>query len=79
MELNEHTNTLAGELGVITEDHPYDGEIRFLQFGEGNFLRGFVDQMIDVANRSGVMSGKVAIVQPIRRGMTAKLEAQGCV
>ena len=27
--------------------------IKVLQFGEGNFLRAFVDYMIDIANESG--------------------------
>lgn len=27
--------------------------IRVLQFGEGNFLRAFVDDMIDIANEKG--------------------------
>ena len=39
--------------------------VKVLQFGEGNFLRAFVDYMIDVANEKGVYDGSVAIVQPI--------------
>ena len=27
--------------------------IKVVQFGEGNFLRGFVDYMIDIANEQG--------------------------
>lgn len=30
-----------------------DRPIKVLQFGEGNFLRGFVDYMIDIANEAG--------------------------
>lgn len=29
--------------------------VRILQFGEGNFLRAFVDWQIDIANEKGVM------------------------
>ncbi len=29
--------------------------IKVLQFGEGNFLRAFVDYMIDIANQSGIV------------------------
>ena len=36
-----------------------------LQFGEGNFLRAFADQMIDSANKSGVMDDGIAVVIPI--------------
>ncbi len=39
--------------------------IRILQFGEGNFLRAFVDWQIDIANEKGVMNSGVAICQPI--------------
>lgn len=42
--------------------------VKILQFGEGNFLRGFVDYMIDVANEKGVFDGSVAIVKPIAYG-----------
>ena len=38
--------------------------IRVVQFGEGNFLRAFVDYMIDIANEKGVFDGNVAIVKP---------------
>jgi tagaturonate reductase len=49
---------------VDKREHP----VRILQFGEGNFLRAFVDWMIDGANRQGVMSHSVAVVQPIPGG-----------
>ena len=39
--------------------------VRILQFGEGNFLRAFVDWQIDIANEKGVMNAGVAICQPI--------------
>ena len=29
--------------------------IKVMQFGEGNFLRAFVDYMIDIANEKGVL------------------------
>jgi tagaturonate reductase len=38
---------------------------RVLQFGEGNFLRAFVDYFIDVANEHAGFNGKVVAVQPI--------------
>ena len=41
--------------------------VKVLQFGEGNFLRGFVDYMIDVANEKGVFDGSIAIIKPIPR------------
>ncbi len=39
--------------------------VKILQFGEGNFLRAFVDWQIDIANEKGVMDAGVAICQPI--------------
>lgn len=42
--------------------------IRVIQFGEGNFLRAFVDYMVDVANERGAFDGNVAIVKPTSRG-----------
>ncbi|MBQ5879978.1 MAG: altronate oxidoreductase, partial [Alistipes sp.] len=39
--------------------------VKILQFGEGNFLRAFVDWQIDIANEQGVMNAGVAICQPI--------------
>ena len=29
--------------------------VRIVQFGEGNFLRAFVDWMVDIANEKGVL------------------------
>ena len=42
--------------------------IKVMQFGEGNFLRAFVDYMIDIANEKGVFGGSIAIVKPISFG-----------
>ena len=50
--------------------------IRVLQFGEGNFLRAFVDWMIDDLNRNTDFNGSVKVVQPIENGMTKLLESQ---
>lgn len=44
-------NTLNKEF-VKKTDRP----IKVLQFGEGNFLRAFVDYMIDVANEAGTFN-----------------------
>ena len=52
---------------------------RVLQFGEGGFLRGFVDWMIDGMNQKGLFNGSVVVVQPIAQGMVAKLNEQNGV
>ena len=52
---------------------------RMIQFGEGGFLRGFADWMLQIANEKKVFDGKVVVVQPIEKGMCDMLTAQGCV
>lgn len=42
--------------------------VRVLQFGEGNFLRAFVDYMIDIANEKTGFDGSVVLVKPIPMG-----------
>ena len=49
---------------------------KVLQFGEGGFLRGFVDWMIDGMNRQGLFLGSVVVVQPIAQGLVARLNEQ---
>ncbi len=52
---------------------------RVIQFGEGGFLRGFVDWMIQKLNDNTDFNGSVVVVQPIASGMCDKLEEQNCV
>lgn len=52
--------------------------IKVLQFGEGNFLRAFVDYMIDVANEEGVFNGNIAVVKPIAYGNLDSFKKQDC-
>ena len=47
-----------------------------MQFGEGNFLRAFVDYFFDVANEKVGYNGKVALVQPIAMGLTEYINKQ---
>ena len=53
--------------------------IRVIQFGEGGFLRGFVDWMLQKLNDRGLFDGGVAVVQPIQEGLCDVLTAQGNV
>jgi tagaturonate reductase len=50
--------------------------IKVIQFGEGNFLRAFVDWMIQKMNDQNIFNGQVAIVQPLENGLINLLEAQ---
>lgn len=49
---------------------------RVIQFGEGNFLRGFVDWMIHQMNKQGKFNGRVVAVQPIPEGLTSVINEQ---
>lgn len=52
---------------------------RVIQFGEGGFLRGFVDWMLQKVNEQSDFDGSVVVVQPIEQGMCDMLTAQNCV
>lgn len=52
--------------------------VKIVQFGEGNFLRGFVDYMIDIANEKGLFNGNVVLVKPISFGDCEQLKRQEC-
>ena len=52
--------------------------IKVLQFGEGNFLRGFVDYMIDIANEEGKFDGDIVLIKPIEFGSLERFGKQDC-
>ncbi len=52
--------------------------VKVLQFGEGNFLRAFVDYMIDIANEKTDFNGSVVLVKPIPFGTLDRFHEQDC-
>jgi len=63
-KINEvHTNKISRPIKVI-------------QFGEGNFLRAFVDFLIFRLNNETDFNGNVVVVQPIEQGLTKMLDDQ---
>ena len=52
---------------------------KIIQFGEGGFLRGFADWMIQKMNDKGLTNNGVVIVQPIKKGMCDELTKQDCI
>ncbi|SDG93188.1 tagaturonate reductase [Winogradskyella thalassocola] len=50
--------------------------IKVVQFGEGNFLRAFVDYTIQQLNKSADFNAGIAVVQPIDKGMIKMLNDQ---
>ena len=49
---------------------------RIIQFGEGNFLRAFVDWIVWNTNQKTDFNAGVVVVQPIDRGMVDMLNSQ---
>lgn len=52
---------------------------RVIQIGEGGFLRGFVDWMLQKLNDSGTWDGSVIVVQPLEHGKCDTLAGQNCL
>ena len=52
---------------------------RILQFGEGNFLRAFVDWIVQQMNERANFDSSVVVVQPIKEGMVSALKEQDCL
>ena len=52
---------------------------RIIQFGEGNFLRAFIDWIVWQMNQHTDFDASVVIVQPIVQGMADRLQAQDCL
>lgn len=50
--------------------------IKVLQFGEGNFLRAFVDYAIQALNKQCDFNAGVAVIQPLAGGMVDALNQQ---
>ena len=49
---------------------------RVIQFGEGNFLRGFADWMLERMNQRGLFQGRAVLVQPIASGSCELINRQ---
>jgi tagaturonate reductase len=64
------------------EKQGYDGYLlkdapeRVLQFGEGNFLRAFVDYFVDMLNEKTGFNSKVVLCQPIAPGLADMINEQ---
>lgn len=58
--------------------NPVHRPVKVVQFGEGNFLRGFVDYMIDIANEQGKFDGSIVLIKPIEFGNLDNFHKQDC-
>lgn len=70
--LNYKVLAESGYQGYILKDAPE----KVLQFGEGNFLRAFVDYWFDVSNEKVGWNGKCVLVQPIAPGLAKMINEQ---
>ena len=71
-QLNYEVLKQSGYPGYLLET----GKEKVLQFGEGNFLRAFVDDFIDIANEKAGYNGKVVLLQPIAQGLADLINQQ---
>ena len=71
-KLNYNVLKQSGYDGYILEKAPE----KVLQFGEGNFLRAFVDYWFDLANEKAGWNGKCVLVQPIAPGLAELINEQ---
>ena len=69
-------NLAQGKLAVESSAPSSLKPTRILQIGDGNFLRAFVDWMVDVANGAGLMNGEILMTQPLERGIADLMKAQ---
>ena len=70
--LNYSVLEKTGYKGYILKDAPE----KVLQFGEGNFLRAFVNYWFDVSNEKVGWNGKCCLVQPIAPGLAKMINEQ---
>ena len=52
---------------------------KIIQFGEGNFLRAFIEWIIWKTNQKTDFNASVVVVQPIEKGMIDMLNEQDCL
>ncbi len=69
------TEALQNYLLLLTVN---DMKETVIQFGTGNFLRGFFDYFLDVMNEKDIYDGKAVIVKPTNRGNVDAFKEQNC-
>ena len=63
-------------MDLLKRQAPCNMPAKVVQFGEGNFLRAFIDWMIDEMNRKVGFNGAVQIIQPLDKGLSDMINAQ---
>lgn len=75
--MDQNTETIlntktAAAAGWKKQNRP----VKVLQFGEGNFLRAFIDWMIFEMNQKDLFNGNVSVIQPLEHGMIDMMKDQ---
>ncbi len=71
-KLNYEVLEKIGYKGYVLKKAPE----KVMQFGEGNFLRAFVEYWFDLCNEKVGWNGKIVLVQPIKDGLTELINEQ---
>ncbi|REG82074.1 tagaturonate reductase [Algoriphagus antarcticus] len=58
---------------------PSERPVKILQFGNGNFLRGFTDWMIEKSNQANIFDGDIHIVQVHSKSANNPMKDQDCL
>ena len=66
------------ELLTAKMTNPKKRPVKVVQFGEGNFLRAFVEYQIDIANEKGLFDGSVVLIKPVKFGNLDQFKKQDC-
>ena len=76
--INEHIQQIIIEMKPLNKQFAPKSIMpeKVIQFGEGNFLRAFVDWIIWKMNQKTDFNGSVVVVQPIEHGMVDILNGQ---
>ena len=63
---------------ILPDEKTLNLPVKVLQFGTGNFLRAFVDSLLQIANNKGLFNGRVVVIQSTSEGRADLLnEANG--
>ncbi|HUX98881.1 MAG TPA: tagaturonate reductase [Candidatus Deferrimicrobium sp.] len=61
---------------TLPKDKFFDLPVKVLQFGEGRFIRAFLNFFIDVANHKELFNGRSIVIQPRKADMAPIINAQ---
>ena len=67
IELIPNVIPMLKKLNRLSANRNVSRPVKVLQFGDGNFLRGFADWVIDILNERTDFNGDVQIIRPQRK------------